>query len=53
MPGTTENINVILKTDNKTETLESAERQVQGLFRGNPKASLRGDLFLVSTTLLF
>lgn len=44
------NRNVIKESDNETETQESVERCVHGLFRSDLKASLLGDLFPVSTT---
>lgn len=43
------NINVIKESDNETETQASVERRVHGLLGGDPKASLLGDLFPVST----
>lgn len=43
--------NVIKESDNETETQESVERHVHGLFRSDLRASLLGDLFAVSTTL--
>lgn len=42
---------MIKESDNETETQESVERRVRGLFRSDLKASLLGDLFPVSTTL--